>query len=444
MVDKGIEMELTVMRKIAWRMVPLLSVGYLINALDRFNISFAALTMNKALGLSATAYGLGAGAFFWSYVLFQVPANMVLMRLGARRWIMMIMIVWGICSAGAALVTGAASFVIVRFLLGIAEAGFFPGVAFIMTRWFPARYRGRAMGVVYAFGATAGIIGGPLSAHLLGLDGRLGLAGWQWVFLVEGPPAMLLAVACPFLLRDGPAEAHWLSVAERTWLQQQLHSEAETAVGRHLTFARAIASPVILVLTAVYFLLVSGSNGKEFFLPLMIKGLGYSTINVGYLTSLPAIAGVIGMVMFSQSSDRTGERMWHLVIPCVLGGVGLIVAGLSLHISPALAIASFCVSSFGIAGALPVFWNLPTAFLGTAAAAAGIAFINSIGGISGYVAPQLVGILRDATGSYELPMMVIGIAVVAAGLLVPLSTRRGTSNPTQRQADHPADPAAVR
>ena len=341
MVDKGIEMELTVMRKIAWRMVPLLSVGYLINALDRFNISFAALTMNKALGLSATAYGLGAGAFFWSYVLFQVPANMVLMRLGARRWIMMIMIVWGICSAGAALVTGAASFVIVRFLLGIAEAGFFPGVAFIMTRWFPARYRGRAMGVVYAFGATAGIIGGPLSAHLLGLDGRLGLAGWQWVFLVEGPPAMLLAMACPFLLRDGPAEARWLSVAERTWLQEQLDSEAETAVGRHLTFARTITSPVILVLTAVYFLLLSGSNGKEFFLPLMIGGLGYSTLNVGYLTSLPAVAGVIGMVLFSQSSDRTGERMWHLVIPCVLGGVGLIVAGLSLHISPTLAIAAF-------------------------------------------------------------------------------------------------------
>ena len=436
-------MESTVMRKIAWRLVPLLSVGYLINALDRFNISFAALTMNKALGLSATAYGLGAGAFFWSYVLFQIPANMVLTRLGARRWIMMIMIVWGVCSAGAALVTGVAGFVVVRFLLGIAEAGFFPGVAFIMTRWFPARYRGRAMGVVYAFGATAGIVGGPLSAHLLGLDGWRGLAGWQWVFLVEGPPAIVLALACPFLLRDRPAEARWLSVDERCWLQQQLDSEAAAAVGRHLTFARAIASPVILVLTAVYFLLVSGSNGKEFFLPLMIKGLGYSTVNVGYLTSLPAVAGVLGMMVFSQSSDRTGERLWHLVIPCVLGGIGLIMAGLSLHISPALAIAAFCVSSFGIAGALPVFWNLPTAFLGSAAAAAGIAFINSVGGVAGYAAPQLVGILRDATGSYELPMLVIGMAVIAAGLLVPLSTRRSTSNPGGREAGPPADPSAV-
>lgn len=424
--------ESIVMRKIAWRLVPLLSVGYLINALDRFNISFAALTMNKALGLSATAYGLGAGAFFWSYVLFQVPANMVLTRLGARRWIMMIMVVWGVCSAGAALVTGVAGFVIVRFLLGIAEAGFFPGVAFIMTRWFPARYRGRAMGVVYAFGATAGIVGGPLSAHLLGLDGWRGLAGWQWVFLVEGPPAIILALACPFLLRDRPEEARWLSVGERIWLQQQLDSEAAAAVGRHLTFARAIASPVILVLTAVYFLLVSGSNGKEFFLPLMIKGLGYSTVNVGYLTSLPAVAGVLGMMIFSQSSDRTGERLWHLVIPCVLGGVGLIMAGLSLHISPTLAIAAFCVSSFGIAGALPVFWNLPTAFLGSAAAAAGIAFINSVGGVAGYAAPQLVGILRDATGSYELPMVVIGMAVIAAGLLVPLSTRVDSSPSVRR------------
>lgn len=424
------------MRKVAWRLVPLLSVGYLINALDRFNISFAALTMNKALGLSATAYGLGAGAFFWSYVLFQVPANMVLTRLGARRWLMMIMILWGVCSAGAALVTGAVSFVIARFLLGIAEAGFFPGVAFIMTRWFPARYRGRAMGVVYAFGATAGIIGGPLSAHLLGLDGWLGLAGWQWVFLVEGPPAMLLALACPFLLRERPAEARWLSDGERLWLQQRLDSEANAAVGRHLTFARAIASPVILVLTAVYFLLVSGSNGKEFFLPLMIKGLGYSTVNVGYLTSLPAVAGVIGMVIFSQSSDRTGERVWHLIIPCVLGGVGLIMAGLSLPTSPTLAIAAFCVSSFGIAGALPVFWNLPTAFLGQAAAAAGIAFINSVGGVAGYAAPQLVGILRDATGSYELPMVLIGVAVTAAGLLVPVSTGHSDSGPVEPAAEN--------
>ena len=244
-----IDFEAAVMRKVAWRLVPFLSLGYLINALDRFNISIAALTMNKALGLSATAYGLGAGAFFWSYVLFQVPANMVLTRLGARRWIAIIMVFWGVCSAGAALVTDATSFVIVRFLLGIAEAGFFPGVAFFMTRWFPSRHRGRAMGVFYAFGAAAGVIGGPISAHLLTLDGWLGIAGWQWVFLVEGLPAVALAALCPLLLRDRPSEAGLARPEERTWLERTLERRARRAGGRHLRFARAIASPTIVILT---------------------------------------------------------------------------------------------------------------------------------------------------------------------------------------------------
>ena len=200
-------LERQVMRKVAWRLVPLVSLGYLINVLDRFNISFAALTMNKALGLSATAYGLGAGAFFWSYVLFQVPANLVLGRLGARSWITIIMVFWGLASAGAALITDTTTFVIARFLLGLAEAGFLPGVAFFMTQWFPSRHRGRAMGVFYATGATAGIIGGPIAAALLSIDGTLGIAGWRWIFLAEGLPALALAIACPIILRDRPSEA---------------------------------------------------------------------------------------------------------------------------------------------------------------------------------------------------------------------------------------------
>jgi len=419
-----IDFEAAVMRKVAWRLVPFLSLGYLINALDRFNISIAALHMNKALGLSATAYGLGAGAFFWSYVLFQVPANMILTRLGARRWIAIIMVFWGVCSAGAALVTDATSFVIVRFLLGIAEAGFFPGVAFFMTRWFPSRHRGRAMGVFYAFGAAAGVIGGPISAHLLTLDGWLGIAGWQWVFLVEGLPAVALAALCPLLVRDQPREAGWLAPEERDWLERTLAAERAEADGRHLSFARAIASPTIVILTLVYTLIAFGVYGKAFFLPLMIKGLGYSDLNVGYITMLPALAGVVGMIVFSRSSDRTGERVWHLIVPCLLGGTGIVLAGLSLGSSPHLAIAAFCLSSFGISGALPVFWNLPTAFLGAAAAAGGIAFINSVGNVSGYVAPQLVGLLRDASGGYQAPMVMVGAVVLVSGLLVPLAMRR--------------------
>src|SRR6202020_2984530 len=217
--------EAKVMRKVAWRLMPLFGLGYLINVLDRFNISFAALTMNKALGMSATAYGLGAGAFFWSYVLFQVPANMVLARVGARRWIMLIMLFWGLCSTCMALVTDVTTFVIVRFLLGTAEAGFFPGVAFFMTRWFPSRHRGRAMGVFYAVGASAGIIGGPIAGDLLQLNGVLGLAGWQWIFLAEGLPAIALAIACPLLLRDRPSEAGWLRGDECGWLERTLADE---------------------------------------------------------------------------------------------------------------------------------------------------------------------------------------------------------------------------
>ena len=415
--------EVQVMRKIAWHLVPFVSLAYLINVLDRFNISFAALTMNKALGLSATAYGLGAGAFFWSYVLFQVPANMVLARIGARRWIMLVILAWGICSTATALVTDVTSFVVVRFLLGTAEAGFFPGVAFFMTRWFPSRHRGKAMGVFYAVGASAGIIGGPIAGHLLALDGALGLAGWQWVFLAEGLPAVLLAGGCLFVLRDRPSDAAWLQPDECAWLEAKLADEREAAAGRNLDFARAIASPTIVVLVLVYLLIGFGVYGKAYFLPLMIKSLGFSNMNVGYITSIPAIAGVIGMIIFSRNSDRTGERVWHLIIPCLLGGVGLVAAGLFLTVNPWIAIAGFCVASFGVSGSLPVFWNLPTAFLGSAAAAGGIAFINSIGNISGYVAPQLVGLLRDMTGGYEIPMLVMGALMLVAGVLVPLASR---------------------
>ncbi len=415
--------ETAVMRKVAWHLVPFLSLAYLINVLDRFNISFAALTMNKALGMSATAYGLGAGAFFWSYVLFQVPANMVLARLGARRWIMLIMLFWGLCSTCMALVTDVTSFVIVRFLLGMAEAGFFPGVAFFMTRWFPSRHRGRAMGVFYAFGASAGIIGGPIGGHLLALNGWLGVAGWQWIFLAEGLPAMLFAVACLLLLRDRPSEARWLSPDECEWLETKLADERDAAAGKHLPFARAVVSPTIVILMLVYVLVGFGVYGKAYFLPLMIKSLGFSDMNVGYLTSVPAIAGVIGMIVFSRSSDRTGERVWHLIVPCLLGGIGLVLAGMFLSVSPVLAIAAFCLASFGISGALPVFWNLPTAFLGSAAAAGGIAVINSVGNISGYAAPQLVGLLRDLTGNYEIPMLVMGALVLLSGMLMPLAGR---------------------
>jgi ACS family tartrate transporter-like MFS transporter len=431
----GLDLDVAVMRKVALRFLPLLGLCYTINVLDRFNVSVAALTMNKALGLSATTYGLGAGAFFWSYVLFQMPANAALSRVGARRWITLIAVAWGLCSAGTALATGVVSFVIARFLLGVAEAGFFPGVAYFMTRWFPSRYRGRAMGVFFAIGASAGILVGPISANLLRLDGWLGVAGWQWVFLAEGLPTLALAAVCWFVLRDGPDDAEWLERAEREWLEARLQSEREAAIGRHLRTTRAIMSPQLVLLTLVSLLTGFGVYGKGFFLPLMLKTFGFSNLAVGYWTSVPAAAGIVGMILFSQSSDRTGERVWHLVAPLLIGGLGLMLAGLAIGTSAPLAIAAFSLAAFGISGSLPVFWNLPTAFLGATAAAGGIAFINSVGNISGYAAPQFVGLLHDLRGSYRLPMLALGAIVTIAGFLVPIATNlRPAQVPVPQQA----------
>jgi ACS family tartrate transporter-like MFS transporter len=416
--------EAATMRKVAWRLIPLVSLCYTINVLDRFNVSVAALTMNKALGLTATTYGLGAGAFFWSYTLFQIPANKALTRVGARRWITGIVVFWGLCSMGTALATGVYSFVAARFMLGVAEAGFFPGVAYFMTCWFPSRYRGRAMGVFYAFGSSAGILVGPVSANLLALDGTFGIAGWQWVFLVEGVPTLLLASFCPFVLRDGPKDAAWLAADERDWLETRLQSERDAAIGGHLQTTRALISPQLALLTIVYLLVGFGVYSKGFFLPLILKTFGFTDITVGYLTAVPNAAGVIGMLFFSRRSDKTGERVWHLTTPLLIGGMGLILTGIAIGLgSGPLTIAAFAISAFGISGSLPVFWNLPTAFLGAAAAASGIAFINSVGNISGYVAPQFVGLLRDYSGSYQMPMMVMGAMVAIGGVIVPFAAR---------------------
>ncbi len=417
------DLETTVMRKVAWRLIPFLSFAYLINALDRFNISIAALTMNKALGLSATTYGLAAGAFFWSYVLFQLPASTILTRLGARRWLGITMVVWGVCSAGTAFVTDATSFVAMRFLLGVAESGFFPGVAWFMTRWFPSRHRGRAMGIFYAFGASASVIGGPLSGNLLLLNGWHGYAGWQWVFLIEGVPACLLAALCPILMRDRPEDAAWLDRDQQIWLRGQLDAETNTSSSHSLTLMQSLASPTMMMLILGYLLIGFGVYSKNFFLPLMIKTMGYSDQTVGYLSSLPNLCGVFGMILFSRHSDRTGERVWHVALPCLLACAGLLGAGLTLAVNPILAMSCFCLAGFGISASLPCFWNLPTAWLGPAAAAGGIAVINSIGNISGYVAPQMVGVLRDATGSYEIPMLAASLFMLAAAACILVSPR---------------------
>ncbi|HEX2943757.1 MAG TPA: MFS transporter [Rhodopila sp.] len=418
------DFESAVMRKVAWRLVPVLSIGYMINALDRFNVSMAALTMNKEIGLSASAYGLGAGAFFWSYVLFQFPANLMLARIGARAWIAIIMTAWGICSAGTALVTGETSFVVVRFLLGLAEAGFFPGVAYFMTCWFPASYRGRMMGIFFAFGAFASVIGGPLGANLLKMNGTFGLAGWQWIFLVEGGPAVLLAAYAIATLCDRPAKASWLTEQERTWLQRRLDAEAAAKSGHGKGILHSILNPTIVILTLAYAAMAYGVYALAFFMPLIVKSMGMSNTAIGYILVLPNICGSVGMILCSRSSDRTGERLWHVVLPIALAGVGAMGAGIVLG-NIYLTIAAFCIGTFGIASSLPVFWNLPTAYLGAGAAAGGIAFVNSIGNISGYVAPQVTGLLRDSSGGYAVPLIVAGgVLLTGAGLILASGIRK--------------------
>jgi MFS transporter, ACS family, tartrate transporter len=413
-------LETAVMRKVAWHLMPVLGFAYMINVLDRFNVSMAALTMNRELGLSASAYGLGAGAFFWSYVLFQLPANAALSRVGARIWLTSIMIAWGICSAGTALATGETSFVLARFLLGVTEAGLFPGVTYFMTCWFPASYRGRMMGVFYAMGAFANVLGGPLGANLLKLDGAFGVSGWQWIFLVEATPTLLLAVFAGTILCDRPAKAAWLTQDERNWLQHRLETEAATKTGHGKSLTSSIFNPVIIVLTLVYATIAYGVYSISFFLPLMIRSAGLSNTAIGYVLVLPNLCGVIGMILVSQSSDRTGERVWHTVLSIALAGIGTLFAAFLLH-DIYFTIAAFCAAMFGLAAAQPTFWNLPTAFLGSAAAATGIAFTNAIGNTMGYVAPQVTGLLHDATGGYLTPMVVTAAVLLGGAAMVLVS-----------------------
>jgi ACS family tartrate transporter-like MFS transporter len=412
--------EAAIVRRVAWRIIPFLCLAYVINALDRYNVSIAALTMNRDLGLTASAYGLAAGAYFWSYVCCQVPANLMLRKLGARTWLSLIMALWGAISAGTALVTDERSFVAARILLGIAEAGYFPGVAYFLTCWFPNRHRGRMMGLFFAASAISSVIGAPLSANLLRLNGSLGLAGWQWIFLTEGIPAVLLALFGFATLRNRPADAPWLTPGERDWLQHELDRESEQKATHGRSMMAAVANAQIVPLIIAFMCTLYGVYCVSFFLPLIIKGMGLSNTAVGYVAALPNLCSALGMILISRNSDRTGERFWHVIVPVTAGAVGAIAAAFLLG-NVYLAMAAFCVAAAGLSSSLPLFWNLPTAYFGAATAAAGIGVINTFGNMSGYLAPQFTGLLHDATGSYVAPLLAAGVVGLAAPVLIALS-----------------------
>jgi ACS family tartrate transporter-like MFS transporter len=400
------DVEARTIARVTMRLVPFLIVCYFVAYLDRVNVGFAALRMNADLGISATAYGLGAGIFFLAYFLFEVPSNLFLERFDARKWIARIMFSWGILSGAMAFIGGEVGFYVVRMLLGAAEAGFFPGIIFYLTLWFPAAYRARIVGYFMAAIPLSSLIGAPISGYLLGLDGIAGLKGWQWLFILEAVPALILSVVVFFYLTDRPADAVWLGPEERRWLTQRLELERRNReASRHFTVVEALMNPQVLALALVYFAAVAANYGVTFFLPQIIKGFGLSNAATGWVTAVPYLIGTVAMVYWGLHSDRMRERKLHCAGALLVAALG--IAGCALFDDPILKIISISIGGAGIFGCLPVFWTLPTAFLTGAAAAGGIAIINSIGNLSGFFGPYLMGWLKDATGTFSLGLLTI-------------------------------------
>jgi len=429
-MDSPQTFETAVIKKIAWRILPLILVAYCVAYIDRANIAVAALTMNKDLGFSAFTYGLGAGIFFVGYFIFEVPSNLILERVGARRWIARIMFTWGILSAACAFVTGPTSFIVVRFLLGVAEAGFFPGVVLYFTYWFPNRFRGRIMAVLFLAGPIANALSNIASGAILEMNGVLGLRGWQWVFIIEATPAVILSFVVLRRMIDRPSFANWLKPDERQWLEKELDDEraAIEAQGR-LTLAKALMDSRVAALSMIYFLSVTAGYGTTFFLPQIVKGLGLSNFMTGAVSAIPYLVGMIALLVWGWSSDRSGDRRWHLIAASVTAGVGFAAAGLAA--SSFWSLPAICLALVGIYGTRPTFWPLPSIFLSGTAAAGGIALINSIGNLGGYAGPFVVGWIRDSTNSFQMALYFLAGCSLASGALVLVARRASDARPVR-------------
>ncbi len=421
------ELEVRTIAKITARLVPFLVICYFVAYLDRVNVGFAALTMNQDLGLSQMAFGFGAGIFFVAYFIFEVPSNLLLERFGARRWIARIMLSWGVlsglmaCLPWISRVTGLGhetTFYVLRVLLGAAEAGFFPGIIFYLTLWFPAEYRARIVGYFMAAIPLSTVIGAPVSGVLLYLHGGFGLAGWQWLFLIEAIPAVILAVVVFFYLTDRPEDAGWLARDEQEWLSRRLLVERrQREAARTYTVSEVLFDRRVISLSLIYFGAVATNYGLSFFLPQIVKAFGLNTFLTTLVSAAPYLVGVIGMVWWGRRSDRAAERTYHAAIPLLVASGGLVLAVLVADLS--LNMVAFCIAGFGIFACLPVFWTLPTAFLSGAAAAAGIAVVNSIGNLAGFAGPFAMGWLRDQTGSYTDGLLLLaGLGIVAMGIVL--------------------------
>ncbi|MBV8402408.1 MAG: MFS transporter, partial [Acetobacteraceae bacterium] len=410
--------------KISRRLLPLIVGMYFVAYIDRTNVGFAALEMNKSLGFTDYIYGWGAGIFFLGYFLFEVPSNIILLRIGARVWIARIMVTWGIISGLMALTSGPTSFLVLRFLLGLAEAGFFPGILLYFTFWFPAAYRARVIAVLFMAVPGSNALGAAISGAVLGLGGTLNLAGWQWIFIVEAVPAVLLAFAVLGLLPDSPRAPKWLTAEERAWLESQLSAEHNLVQGkrRELTIAQTLTDRRVLVLSAIYLTIVAATYGITFFLPQIIRSPGLSNIATGLITAVPYVIGTLGMMLWGWSSDRHLERRWHYIGACALAGAGLAAAGWLE--TPQAALVALSGAAIGLYGAIPVFWPLPSMFLSGEAAATGLAMINSVGNLGGFLGPYAVGWIASDTGSFRASLIVLGICAWLSGLIALLAVPR--------------------
>jgi|UniRef100_A0A8J4HAP8 D-galactonate transporter len=411
------DLEARTMAKVMRRLVPFLILCYFAAYLDRVNVGFAALTMIKDLHLTATAFGFGAGIFFIAYFVFEVPSNLALDRFGASRWIARIMVTWGICSGAMAFIQGETSFYVVRTLLGAAEAGFFPGIIFYLTLWFPGVYRGRIIGYFMAAIPLSTVIGAPVSGFILYMGDTLGLRGWQWLFIIEAIPAIVLGVVCWFYLTDLPSHATWLAPEERAWLVARMAAERRVREqARDYGVLEALVNPRVLAIAVIYFGLVAVNYGLSFWLPQIVKAFGLNNAQTGLVTAIPYIVGTVSMVLWGRRSDRKMERKGHMAIALAAAAGGIAISGLLPD--PVLKMIVLSVAGFGIFAALPVFWTFPTAFLSGTAAAGGIAVINSIGNLSGFAGPYVMGALRDYTGSFTSGLFVIAGAAAVALVIV--------------------------
>ena len=423
------ELETRTLGRVTKRLVPFLILCYFIAYLDRVNVGFAALQMNKDLGFSSSAFGFGAGIFFIAYFFFEVPSNLLLEKFGARRWIARIMFTWGILAGAMAFIpqisrmTGLSAahvFYTLRVLLGIAEAGFFPGIIFFLTLWFPATYRARVVGSFMVAIPLSTVIGAPISGALLNLDKLASLAGWQWVYLIEALPALFLSFGVLFYLTDKPADATWLAPEERDWLvARQAQERAQREAVRSFSVREALFNPRVLAVALIYFGANATNYGLSFFLPQIVKGFGLGNVQTGLVTSLPYVVGAFSMILWGRRSDRMLERKWHVAIPLLVAAGG-IAASTALD-DPVLKMIALSIAGFGIFGCLPVIWTLPAAFLSGAAAAGGIAAVNSLGNLAGFFGPYAMGWIKDSTGSFAAGLLCLsgaGLIGVAAVLLL--------------------------